>query len=446
MMREVFLKRFRDFISRNHLFQSHEPVLLAVSGGVDSVVMSKLFSLSGFRFGIAHCNFKLRGRDSEDDRKFVAELASRLNAPFFSEEFETRQHASERGISVEMAARELRYRWLEETRKAHGYHRIATAHHRDDSIETVLLNLIKGTGISGLHGILPRRDKIIRPLLAFGKKEILDFAENEKLAFRPDYTNQELEYQRNYIRHEIIPKLKELNPDFIKTFSGNIEKFRDAEAIFKKGLERAMKKLVERRGEERYISIKKLLMYEGCKTILYEILKDFGFGEKQTNEIFEGITGEPGRQYFSQDYRVIKDRDFLIIANKPEEQSGLILIENIKKPVRLSDGELKFHLLPGSQFKTSAGNDAAYVDYEKLKFPLTVRRWKAGDYFYPQGMNRKKKKLSDFFTDLKLSLLDKEKAWVLLSDEKIAWVVGHRIDERFKVTGSTKQTLKIKWK
>lgn len=444
-MGSSYLKKFTGFILRNRLLQPTEPVLLAVSGGVDSVVMSRLFSLAQFKFGMAHCNFKLRGKDSNDDKKFVETLAHQLGVPFHSVEFETEKHASQKGISVEMAARDLRYQWLEETRKTHGYHKIATAHHRDDSIETVLLNLIKGTGISGLHGILPLRGTIIRPMLAFSKKEILDFAAQEKLSFRQDYTNLQSAYQRNFLRNEIIPRLKELNPDFMHTFSGNIEKFRDAEVIFKKGLEHIRKRLLQKKGEEWYIPLKKLLLLEGNKTILYELLKDFGFGEKQAQQVYDGIQGEPGSQYFSEKFRVIKDRSFLIIASRQEDLSGIVLVENIKKPVKLREGTLKFHLKKGAQFREDAGSDVAYIDYCTLHFPLVLRRWQPGDYFYPLGMNSKKKKLSDFLTDLRISALDKERAWVLLSGEQIVWVVGYRIDERFKVTGKTPQTLMMKW-
>lgn len=445
MKNEDVLGRFNDFIWANHLLQKDQPVLAAVSGGVDSIVLCRLLSLSGYKFGVAQCNFKLRGKDSDDDQRFVEELAAELKAPFFSAEFDTRQHASRKGISIEMAARELRYQWLEEIRKANGYHKIATAHHRDDSIETVLLNLVKGTGISGLHGILPKRGKIIRPMLCFSKEVILDFAKCNNLEYRQDATNLESVYQRNILRNKVIPELKFINPNFLETFSGNIEKFRDAEAIYKYGLELLKKKMMEKRGEERYIPVKKLLMNEASKTILYELLKDFGFGEKQVAQIHEGLSGEPGKQYFSENFRAIKDRDFLIIANKAEESSGLVMIEQIKKPVRLTDGELKFHLMPGSKFNQDAQGDTAFIDYSKLRFPLVLRRWKTGDYFHPLGLN-KKKKLSDFFTDIKLSVLEKERAWVLLSGDVIVWVAGYRMDERFKVTEGTKETLKMKWK
>ncbi len=439
-----FITRFLNFILQNNLLQKREPVLLAVSGGVDSVVLCKLFSLASFPFGIAHCNFKLRGNDSDADKKFVEALAASLQAPFFSIEFDTTQYASEKGVSIEMAARELRYAWLEQTRKENNYHKNATAHHRDDSIETVLLNLVKGTGISGLHGILPLRDKIIRPMLVFGKEDIIAFATAEKLTFRQDHTNLESVYQRNFLRNEIIPKLKQLNPSFSETFASNIEKFKDAEALYKKGLSLAKKKLIEQRGEDQYISIKKLLLQHASKTILFELLRDFGFGEKQTEQIYEGLRDDASKQYLSEKHRVIQHRDFLIIANIAEEQSQVLLVENINKPFKLPDRVLNFHLMAGAIVKEHAGNDIACLDFDKLQFPLLLRHWKQGDYFYPQGMDGKKKKLSDFFTDNKLSVLEKERAWVFESAEKIAWIAGYRIDERFKVTPQTKQTLLVK--
>jgi len=446
MKPEQMLSRFQEFIATNALLQKNEPVLLAVSGGVDSVVMCRLFSLAAMQFGIAHCNFRLRGNDSNGDAVFVAQFAHSLNMPFFSAEFETVQYSEKKGISIEMAARELRYEWLEKIRKENGYHKIATAHHRDDSIETVLLNLTKGTGISGLHGILPQRGKIIRPLLAFGKEELLSFAASEKLQYRQDCTNHESVFQRNFLRNEVLPKLKQLNPNFSETFAENIEKFKDTEAIYKKGLEYFRKKLLEKRGQEFYIPIKKLLMYAGSRTLLFELLRDFGFGENQTAQIFVGMKSEPGKQFFSENFRVIKDRGFLIVASRQEELSGIILVENISKPFNLPDGTLSFHLMQGAKVNGNANQDKAFIDFSKLEFPLLLRRWKTGDYFYPQGMGGKKKKLSDFFTDIKLSLLEKERVWILESGNKIAWVVGHRIDERFSVVPRTQKTLVIKWK
>lgn len=438
------VEQFLHSIAQHKLLQPREPVLLAVSGGVDSVVMSHLFSKTNFPFGIAHCNFKLRENDSETDAQFVKALAASWNVPFFSMEFDTHSYSKEKGISVEMAARELRYEWLEKTRKENGYHKIATAHHRDDSIETVLLNLVKGTGISGLHGILPQRDSIIRPMLSFGKEEIVVFAEKEKLSFRHDHTNFESLYQRNLLRNEVIPKLKQLNPNFSETFAANIEKFKDAEALYKKGLSALKKNLLEQRGAEQFISIKKLLLYDGGKTILFELLRDFGFNEKQTGQIYDGLSESGTRQYLSENHRVIQHCGFLIIAHKEEEHSGIFLMENVNRTFRFSGGALRFHILPGAVVKERAGNDAACLDFDKLQLPLMMRKWKHGDYFYPQGMGGKKKKLSDFFTDLKLSPLEKERAWILLSGDAIVWIAGYRTDERFSVSAGTKKTVVIK--
>ncbi len=440
------LRRFRDFAEKHNLLQKDQPVLLAVSGGVDSVVMCRLFASSCFSFGIAHCNFQLRGKESDEDQKFVEGIASTYKVPFFTNNFSTNQYADENGISVEMAARELRYEWFETIRKSNNYHAIATAHHRDDNIETVLLNLVRGTGISGLHGILPRRDKIIRPMLCLSKSEIIEFAKQEQLLFREDRTNSESIFQRNLLRNEVIPLLEKINPNFRDTFTGNIEKLREAESIFNKGLAHLRKKFIEKRGSDFYIPIKKLVQFESARSILFDLLKDFGFGEKQVMQIYDGLNEGSGKQYFSQSHRIIQNRNFLIVANKEHSSSDVILVEDINKHVKLREGELKFQLVNGAHFSKDASADTAFIDFNKLKFPLILRKWKKGDYFYPFGMKKKKKKLSDFFINNKISLLEKEKIWIIESEKKIVWVVGHRIDERFRITGNTKETLIVKKK
>ncbi len=446
MSKNTLLNKIENFILTNHLAAKNNPVLLAVSGGVDSMVMSRLFFDAGFRFGMAHCHFGLRGKDADEDQQLVKKIAEQYQVPFFTVQFNTLEFAQEKGISVEMAARELRYQWLEEIRKSNGFHAIATAHHRDDNIETVLLNLVKGTGIAGLHGILPKRDKIIRPLLIISREEIESFAETGKLEFREDHTNRESVFQRNRLRNEVLPQLEIINPSFRDTFTKNIEKFRDTEAVYRKGLEYFSRKLLQKRGDDFYISIKKIRMYEGAKTILYELLKPFDFGEPQSAQVFDGLESESGNQYFSSTHRVVKSRNFLIITGLHEESAGIVLTENIKKPVKLRGGEIRFHLVTGANINPSEKDKNGSVDFSKLEFPLVWRRWKKGDYFYPLGMKKKKKKLSDFFTDIKLSLPEKERVWLLESAGKIVWIVGYRVDERFKVTEKTKETLILKWR
>lgn len=437
-------EQFLHFIFRNKLLQQREPVLLAVSGGVDSVVLCRLFSQATFPFGIAHCNFQLRGSDAQEDEQFVKVLAATCGAPFYYTRFETKNYAAEKGISIEMAARDLRYAWLEQMRKANNFHKIATAHHRDDNVETVLLNLVKGTGISGLHGILPQRDKIIRPLLQFGKEEILSFAQSEKLAFRVDHTNFESVYQRNLLRNEVIPKLQQLNPAFLETFAGNIEKFKDAEALYKTGLNNIRKKLLEQRGQDWYLPVKKLLLLKSAKTVLFELLKEFGFGEKHTEQIFNGLQDETPKEYLSDKHRVIQHCNFLIITQKQTELQEIHFINDSSSRLKLPEGELRFHLMQGAIVKENSNANTACIDFDKLIFPLILRRRKQGDYFYPQGMNGKKKKLSDFLTDLKLSPLEKERVWTLESEGRIVWIAGFRIDERFSITAHTKKTIIIK--
>lgn len=442
---DLILKKFRDYCSEHQLLQPRQLILLAVSGGVDSVVLCKLFALSGQPFGIAHCNFQLRGRASDEDQLFTRQLAITYQVPFFTETFNTLEHAAIQKISVEMAARELRYSWLENIRKSHGFHAIATAHHRDDNVETVLLHLTKGTGLAGLHGMHPRREHIIRPMLALSKTEITEFARQHQLPFREDASNRDSVFQRNLLRNEVIPLLEKINPAFKESFAASIQKFRDAESIYKKGLEYYRKKLITQRGPDYYIPIKLLLQFEGIKTILYELLKDYGFNEKEVAQIHSRMREGSGQQYFSESHRVIQYRDFLILTCREPQPSNIVLVENIKKPVRLPDGGmLKFHLLKGAHISDTPP-EIALLDHSKLQFPLVIRRWRQGDYFYPFGMQRKKKKLSDFFTDNKLSQLDKERAWIVESDKRIVWVVGYRIDDRFRVAATTPETLKIRY-
>ena len=444
--------RFRQYILDHNLLNKNDRVLLAVSGGIDSTVMCDLFTHCDFKIGIAHCNFKLRETHSEADEKFVEQLAKKYQVPFFPISFYTGKYSEEKGISTQMAARELRYQWLERVRKEHDFYYIATAHHKNDNVETVLLNLVKGTGIAGLHGILPKSGKLIRPMLHLTKEEIQHYTLDYKISYREDHTNAESVYQRNKLRLEVIPRLQEINPSFIETFSNNIEKFKDAELIFEKGLNYYRKKLINYRDNEIYISIKKLKLMPGAKTILYRILNEHSFNESQSLQIFNALNAEAGTQFLSNEFRVIKDRDFLIISKKEDALANYVLVNDINKNTKLKDCTLHYHLKKNKKISFDKNPGIAYLDYSKLQFPLTIRSWKRGDYFYPFGRTKKtsgkvgKRKISNFFTDLKLSILDKERIWIMESGKKIVWVIGYRIDDRFKVTASTEQVLVIKKK
>ncbi len=453
-MQTKMYKELIDFVKKYNLLQAGHPVLLAVSGGLDSMVMCELFSHSPFPFAIAHCNFQLRGKAAQADEKLVKSAAyDKYQVPFFNSRFEVKQYANKHNVSIQMAARELRYEWLETIRRKEGYHFIATAHHQDDVIETMLYNLSRGTGIAGLHGIRPKttltlqeqKVKLIRPLLFTHKKALRDFAERHQISFRKDKSNESTDYDRNYIRHQVVPALKELNPDLPRTFWENSEKIREAEAIYRHNVQRLTQKVCHYKGEEVFVDYHKLLLYPGAKTLLYEILQYYNFNHKQVQIIYEGLKNQPGQQYFSSTHRLIKDRQYLIITTKNTDDRAHALIQDGQRRLSIAPFKLSLEIVKSPHFKIPNRKDIACLDYDKLTFPLLLRPWRAGDYFYPLGMNGKKKKIKALLTDEKASLLEKERTWVLLSGQKIVWVVGYRIDQRFRVTSSTQNVLKIKY-
>lgn len=456
---QSFLERFRNFISERGLFSSPDYALLGVSGGIDSVVMCELFHRSGFRFAIAHCNFQLRGKESDDDEKYVGNLAKKYKVPFFSKRFNTRDYAAKNGISIQMAARDLRYEWFGEIirrRKTEGgrkkniksktppatpYSFIAVGTNRNDEVETSLINFTRGTGIAGLHGISPAKGKIIRPLLFATRKEIVDFAARAKLSWREDRSNLSEDYVRNKIRLKIIPVLKEINPNLEQTIAGNIEKIRDAEEIFRSAVEEKKKLLFVFEKDGIKIPIKKLVSLSPLKTFLFEFLNPFGFNETIVLEIIAGLKNQPGKKFYSATHRIVIEREHLNIhKNKVEtgkDETNTVLVKKNTKEI-FEPLHVKFTLATKENFSLVKDENTACLDFEKLDFPLIIRPWADGDQFVPFGMNGRKK-ISDFLTDKKVPYSEKEETFVLTSGEKIAWVVGHRIDQRFKVTEETKR-------
>lgn len=436
---------FLSFIQNQHLLQKNDKVLLAISGGVDSVVLAHLLKQTNFEFGLAHGNFQLRGEESDQDEAFVQQLAKEYKVPFFSIKFETQSYAETHGQSIQMAARTLRYAWLEQIRKENNYKFIVTAHHQNDVAETMIYNLTKGTGIAGLHGILPKNGKLIRPLLFAQKKEIRQYAKEQELSFREDATNQETKYTRNKIRHLVLAVLRTINPKVITTFWENAQRFREIEAIYQVGLEAYKKKLLEVKRKETLISIKKLQKIKPAKTILYEILKEYHYSPAQVAQILDALDAESGKLFFSSTHQIIKDRKFLILSEKAAKDTSFSVIIEGQTKLEKEDFSLVIEKRKkGKDFEMLKVSNVACLDAKKVKFPLMLRRWKQGDYFYPFGMKRKKKKLSRFFIDQKLSLPEKERVWVLEDDkERILWVLGMRIDERFRVTDGTKEVLQF---
>jgi tRNA(Ile)-lysidine synthase len=437
------LQSFLTFITKESLFNSNEKILLTVSGGVDSVVMCDVFHKANLKFGIAHCNFQLRGSESNEDASFVKELAQKYKVEFHTITFETSVYAKKNKLSTQVAARELRYEWFEKIRKQYNYQYIATAHHLDDSIETFFINLLRGTGISGLHGILPKQGAIIRPMLFCSKIDIVNYAKKNKLTYREDSSNASDKYVRNKIRHHVIPVLKEINPQLQNIINNNILHLREVELIYKNEIERQRNKIVSQENNNTLISIKLLKKLSAPATYLYEFLKPFNFNESTVNEITTALDAESGKQFYSPTHRLIKDREILIVdgftskVEKSKVQSLKLLVKKNQKEIVIDELKLKVSTIKKlSTFNFQLSTKIAQLDFDTLQFPLEIRRWKQGDTFYPLGM-KGQKKLSDFFIDKKFSVSQKESTWLLTSNNKIVWVIGHRIDNRFKITDKT---------
>lgn len=429
---------FLNYIKKEKLFSVSDKVLLTVSGGIDSIALCDLFHKSGLKFGIAHCNFKLRGKESDKDEKFVESLATKYNVTFHSTTFKTKAFAKKNKLSIQVAARELRYNWFEEVKQEFKYKYIATAHHLDDSIETFFINFTRGTGISGLHGILPKQGAIIRPLLYATKVDIEAYAKKNKLKHREDSSNASDKYTRNKIRHHIIPVLKELNPAFEKSASATIQHLIDVETIYKTQIDNKRSSIVKTENSIIKITIASLQELNPLHTYLYEFLKPFNFSASHVEEIISAFDGESGKQFFSETHRLIKDRNALLIQplTLQLEEAQSFKINKGQSEFISNSLKLKFETLPLENYQPTNSQSIANLDFDKLHFPLELRKWQQGDVFYPLGM-KGRKKLSDFFVDKKLSLYQKENCWLLTSEGKIVWIIGLRIDDRFKVSPQT---------
>ena len=440
---------FLFFLQQHHLFGSKHKWLVAVSGGVDSVVLCHLAAANNIPFAIAHCNFQLRGEESYRDKNFVIALAKQAGVELFVKDFDTKKYMAETGKSVQVAARDLRYNWfyelLAQSPGTNSQSMIATAHHANDNIETVLMNLFRGTGIKGLRGILPVHDKIIRPLLGVTKEAILDYAEKNGLAWVEDSSNSSDKYTRNLIRNQVIPIMEKAIPRDEIGFEKSIEMMAEAEMLYDEAIGLHKKKLLEPKGNETHIAVLKLAASKPLKTIAYELFNEFGFTASQTEEVLALLQSESGKYISSASHRIIRNRAWLIIAPHQTEEARLILIEKVDHKIIFSGGEINIQYATNNlPFSISKAPEIATLDAAHIQFPLLLRPWKQGDYFYPLGM-KKKKKLARFFIDQKLSKTDKEKIWVIESNKKILWVVGHRIDERFKITDSTSAIIRIVW-
>lgn len=436
------LQRFIDNVKQQNLFSPKDKLLLAVSGGVDSVVLCELCKQAGYDFLIAHCNFQLRGEESERDEQFVKQLGTEYAVDVLVKKFDTEKYASENKVSIQEAARDLRYAWFEELAGTHTPTYLLTAHHADDNNETLMMNFFRGTGLRGLTGIPVSNNYIRRPLLSFAKEELITFSRENNLAFLEDSSNQSSKYTRNYFRNELIPSISKVYPQVKENLQGNINRFKEIEKLYQFSVGELKKKLCKIKGNEIHIPIKQLMGFNS-RALIYEIISGYGFNEKQLGEVERLAESESGKYIQSPGsaYRIIKHRHWFIISPVQSTESANIVIEKGEKEVLFSFGKL---ILEETQnLKPSTSNQEVSIDAKQLSFPLLLRKWKTGDYFYPLGM-KKKKKLNRFLIDLKLSTTEKEKVWVLESNQRIIWVVGHRIDERFKITPATKNVLQFR--
>lgn len=429
----------KNWSTEHLLFNANDKLLLAVSGGVDSVVLCELCKQAGYDFAIAHANFQLRAAESEADEQFVRELANKYKVSLFVKKFDTSAYANENKLSIQVAARELRYNWFDELLKE-GFDWLLTAHHKGDNIETVLMNFFRGTGISGLHGILPKKDKIIRPLLNYSKEEIVAFANEHHLQWREDSSNSSDKYSRNYFRQTIIPLVNKIFPSAEQNIAASIERFGEVEILYNQAVDLHKKKLLEQKGNEIHIPVLKLKQVKPLATVVYEIVKPFNFSSHQVPDIISLLDAEQGKYVQSSTHRVIKNRNWLIVATLETIQSGVIIIEKDDKQIIFDNGTLLIEHIQKANIIDD--NSIAVLNAGEIKYPLILRKWKQGDYFYPLGMN-KKKKISRFLIDQKCSPTAKQNTWVIESAKRICWVVGMRIDDRFKLKDNTKEITRI---
>ena len=436
------VEQFLKYIHEEKLFHSSQRILLAVSGGADSMLMLHLFVQNGFSVAVAHCNFGLRGSESDGDELFVSNYCDKHNLAFFVKHFSTQEYARENGISIEMAARDLRYSWFDELLVKHGLYLLATAHHQDDVIETFLINLSRGSGIKGLSGIQPRSGQVIRPMLFISRTEILDYCTKMKIEFRTDLSNQDTVYKRNLIRHKILPLLEQVNPAFRKNALKTIGNLHETGQLFQQRMNEIRSFVYSEDDQGVMIHIEKLLACSPLRTVLFELIREFGFQIEQVDDIIDSLTKESGRKFISDEYRMVKDREYLLISPYLSKPNKVYYIEEesngIKFPVNLSFEKLE----RTAGFRFSIHPNVADLDMDQLVFPLILRHWQEGEYFQPLGMTGLKK-LSDFFIDEKYSIPEKENAWILASGNQLVWIVGKRLDDRFKITEKTTNILEI---
>lgn len=428
---------FQKHINQDLSFLKGKKLLVACSGGVDSVVLAHLFKSLKFEIGLAHCNFSLRGNESDEDEHFVIDLADKFSIPVFCETFDTKEYAKEHKMSTQMAARELRYNWFEEVLTNFKYDYILTGHHADDDLETFFINLSRGTGLKGLTGIPEINERVIRPLLCFGRRTIVKYAKENNLYWREDSSNTKADYLRNKLRLEVLPSYKASTENLLESFQKTQKYLKESRSLIHDYMAFIQALVVSEVSEGYHLDIQKLQELPNTTALLYELLSPYGFTGLET--ALDLLSAQSGKQVFSKTHRLLKNRQVLILTkNDSEDEKEEIFISETQKKI---EGPVSLEIKSIEKI----GNitpAAIYVDKDKIEYPLQLRKWRKGDVFQPFGM-KGKKKLSKFFKDEKLSLVAKEKIWVLCSANNIVWVIGQRPDDRFKVDSKTAHILKI---
>ena len=434
-------QRLQDHIEESFSFLKNKKLLIGASGGLDSTVCINLFHKLNYSISVAHCNFNLREKDSDLDEIFVRQLTEKLRIPFYSKKFNTKSYCIENKTSTQIAARELRYHWFDELLKNREIDYLITAHHLDDSLETFLINLSRGTGLDGLTGIPAINGNIIRPLLPFTRVELERYAEKRKLSWREDLSNEELKYTRNKVRHKIIPVLKQLNPNLMMSFAKTTEHLNGSKHVVEDRIKSIEKDVWSTDRNLKKLNIEKIINLSKPKSYLFELLKKYGFTE--WDNVYDLLNAQSGKTIQSNSHQLLKDRKYLILSELPyEEENELIIIKKSEQNIKTKNLRLNISITREKSFD-SGSKDTISVDKNLLNFPLIVRRWEKGDYFYPIGMQGKKK-LSKYFKDEKISVLEKKNIWLLCTnDNDIVWVIGRRLDDRFKITEKTIEILKI---
>jgi tRNA(Ile)-lysidine synthase len=449
MIQPVF-QHFKLFIESHQLFTVNNRLLVGVSGGIDSVVLCHLLNSCGYRFEIAHVNFQLRGQESVRDEVFVRDLAAALKVACHVKKTDTLNYALLNQLSVQVAARNLRYDWFNELVGESAFGAapldfIVTAHQANDNAETILMNIFRGTGFAGLRGILPLRQNIRRPLLFARREQILAFAAEAGIKWVEDSSNAEEKYSRNFLRHNILPQIQQQYPAIVGTLNESAIHARASELFLQNALSATLKKLVLINGHQQQLPVLRLQQLPGAAAVLFAWLQPFGFSPPQIAGVLALCQGQTGHYIDSASHRLLRNRNWLLLTPIEERAAGILVLETEAGEIKFGSETLQWQTFPNTNQPIAEDLSIAQVDAAGVKFPLILRPWKAGDYFYPLGMT-KKKKIARFLIDIKLSRTAKEKVWVIETNQKIIWVVGYRIDNRFKITGNTKTILKMQVK